>query len=338
MKAVIPVAGTGTRLRPHTHTAPKVLLNVAGKPILGHIIDQLLSVGVTELTFIVGYLGDMVRAYIKEDYPMVRAEFVQQEERSGLGHAIWLTRELHRDDDGLLIILGDTIIQADLREPLGSASTLIGVKEVEDPRRFGVVRLKNGGEVEELVEKPENPDTNLAIVGVYVIRHPARLYDALDALIAEDQRTKGEYQLTDALERMLEGGERIRTFPVEGWLDCGKPETLLETNQLLLDQAVRRAPQDFSERYPRAIIVPPVAIHPSATIERSVVGPYASVSSGATIRDSVVSNSILGKSAMATDVLLDGSIISDNARVKGARIRLNVGDSSEISFDQETFD
>jgi len=332
MKAIIPVAGVGTRLRPHTHTAPKVLLHVAGKPILGHILDEMTGLGVTDIAFIVGYLGEMVEDYIGAQYPRIKARFVEQERRQGLGHAIWLARDLICDDEPVLIILGDTIFEADLRGALSNTHTIIGVKEVADPRRFGVVETGADGLVRSLVEKPESPKTNLAIVGIYVVRHSALLFRCLDEMIRQERRTGGEFQLTDALAMMIEAGEPIRTFKVDGWFDCGNPETLLETNRVLLERNQARSrlvPGD----YPGSIIIPPVSISPKARIERSIIGPNVSVSDGAEVSGAIVANSIISEGAVVSNIILESSIISNNARVRGHRSRLNVGDSSEISLE-----
>jgi glucose-1-phosphate thymidylyltransferase len=333
MKAIIPVAGVGTRLRPHTHTAPKVLLQVAGKPILGHILDQLINLGIKDITFIVGYLGQMVEEYIETCYPMIEAHFVEQEVRQGLGHAIWLTRDLHTGDEPILIILGDTVFQADLCGALSNKVTQIGVREVDDPRSFGIVELAPDGYVAHLEEKPEHPKTNLAIVGIYVIHNPKRLFASLEEIIGADRRTRGEFQLTDALERMLEAGEKMKTFSIDEWLDCGKPETLLETNRILLERKVGKIPNHYATDFPDSIILPPVSISPGAKIERSIVGPFVSVSENAEVRHSIVANTIISKGAVAENIILESSIVSDNAYVRGHRTRLNVGDSSEIRFD-----
>jgi len=217
MRAIIPVAGVGTRLRPHTHSLPKVLLSVAGKPILGHILDKLLAEGITSATIVVGYMGDLVETYVRENYDF-DVEFVQQPVREGLGHSIYLAKDA-LGDDPVLIILGDTIFEVDLRPVLASETSALGVKSVEDPRRFGVVEMQ-GETVSHLVEKPEVPPTNLAIVGLYFIKHPRLLVECLEQLVAEDRRTRGEYQLTDALQMMIDRGERFTTFPVEGSHDA----------------------------------------------------------------------------------------------------------------------
>ena len=216
MIAVIPAAGEGTRLRPHTHTLPKVLVQVAGKPILGHILDQLVAAGIDEVVVIVGYLGDLVEEYVTENFKL-KAHFVEQEERKGLGHAINLARP-HVGDRPCLVIYGDTIFDVDLPAMLAGPTNLIGVREVDDARRFGVVEV-NGKSIVRMVEKPDQPPSNLAIVGLNLIRDSAAMFAAIDYLIEHDVRTKGEYQVTDAFQRMVETGVHMETFFVEDWFD-----------------------------------------------------------------------------------------------------------------------
>ena len=236
--AIIPVAGVGTRLRPHTHTLPKVLLHVAGKPIIAHILDDLPALGIRKAVLIVGYMGDLVREYVVRNYPRLEAHFVEQPERLGLGHAVSLAAA-HVDDQPILIILGDTIFEADLRGVLAGPTHSIGVKAVDDPRRFGIVETDRSGKVTLLIEKPERPASNLAITGIYYFTHAGPLLAALEEIQRKDIRTKGEFQLTDAMELMVQNGETLTTFPVAGWYDCGKTETLLETNRILLSKIGR---------------------------------------------------------------------------------------------------
>ena len=309
MKAIIPVAGVGTRLRPHTYTLPKVLLNVAGKPILGHILDALQQHNIDEATIIVGYMGDLVEDYVRRNYSM-NVTFIYQEERLGLGHSIWIAREHITDNEPLLIILGDTIFDVDLSLATNSRFSTLGVKSVDDPRRFGVVELEKGF-ISKLIEKPENPTTNLALVGLYFINNPTLLVDSLQTLIDNNIRTRDEYQLTDALQMMIDKGEKFTTFPVEGWYDCGKPETLLSTNRYLLDgKSTYKTPEGV-------VIIPPAFVAENAIIERSVIGPYTTVASGATVIDSVVRDSIISDGATVTASTLEQSIIGNNAIVKG---------------------
>jgi len=336
MNAIIPVAGIGTRLRPHTHTNPKVLLPVAGKPILGHILDEMMALGVEEITFIVGYRGNQVVDYVSSAYPNFMAHYVEQAEMLGLGHAISLARPHHDTDQPGLIILGDTIFKADLRPVIEGKTSALGVKEVEDPRRFGVVETDDpnpGGRIRRLHEKPAIPPSKLAIVGIYFIKNMPLLFERLAHNIDNNIRTKNEFQLTDALQGMLDKGERMTHFPVSGWYDCGKRETLLETNRALLDMGAGLADlQHCDPRWPDSVIIPPVAIGPDVSIERSIVGPHVSLSPRAVVRNSIVKDSILGPAAVVENCLLDASVISDQARVSGRSTSLNVGDSSEIDF------
>jgi len=330
MKAIVPVAGIGTRLRPHTHTQAKVLLQVAGKEILGHILDELMELGIDSVTFIVGYLGDRIREYVDSTY-RIKATYVNQEETKGLGHAIWLAKDHHLDDDEVLIILGDTIFKADFTSIFNKRESYIGVKEVSDPRRFGIVELEKGI-VRRVVEKPEQPKTNLAIVGIYMIRNPKLLFQSLDEIVAKNITTKGEYQLTDALQLMLERGEKMKTFLIDGWYDCGKPETLLQTNRELLTLKFASVAQKYNQ-FQGSIINSPVSIAPTARIENSIVGPYVTVAEGAVIQTSIVTNSIISEQATVKNIIIEKSIISDNAKAIGHLYMLNVGDSSEINFE-----
>lgn len=323
MRAIIPVAGFGSRLRPHTYTTPKVLLNVAGKPIIGHIMDKIIADGFDEATIIVGHLGDKVRDYIGANY-RIKVDFVEQPEPKGLAHAIYLARETFSTQP-LLIILGDTIFDVNLKPVIGDPTSSIGVKQVEDPRRFGVVE-RHGGYVTKLIEKPEHPTSNDVIVGLYWINNPKLLETCIDELFRQDRKTKGEYQLTDALQLMIEKGEKIKAFNVDAWLDCGKPETLLATNRYLLEK------NHTELKMNDVVIIPPVYVSKTAKITHSVIGPYATIAEGAIVSDSIIRNSIVGDEAQVARALLDNSIIGNNGSVEGSFKRINIGDSSEIEF------
>ncbi len=324
MRAIIPVAGVGTRLRPHTYTLPKVLLNVAGKPILGHILDEIIRQGIDKATIVTGYMGKLVQKFVNERYD-IDITFVSQKESLGLGHAIWMARETF-EDEPLMIILGDTIFDVDLSLAVSSGYSSLGVKEVDDPRRFGVVQTDDKGFIKNLVEKPQEYISNNAIVGLYYIKHPLLLKECLEEIIDKDIKTKAEYQLTDALQMMLRKGEEFTTFHCDGWYDCGKPETLLDTNRYLLERYKQQATPET------AVIIPPVFIAPNATVERSVIGPFATVADGVSVKDSIVRNSIISDGASVESCLLEASIIGNNASVRGNFYNLNVGNSSEINF------
>lgn len=324
MRAIIPVAGVGSRLRPHTYMLPKVLLPVAGKPILAHILDKIIGEGINEATFVVGHMSEKIVKYVTQAYPDFSAAFVEQEDRMGLGHAIYLTRET-LGADPVLIILGDTIFDVDLGPVLKSKYSSLGVKTVDDPRRFGVAVMENGC-ISRLVEKPEQPVSNLAIVGLYFVKNTPLLVSSLKELVEKDIRTKGEYQLTDALQMMIEKGERMTTFMVEGWFDCGKPETLLSTNKALLEK------HSVSRKIEGVVVNEPVYISPSAKLSSCVVGPYTTVGDNARISESVVRNSIIGEEARVERAMLENSIIGNGSVVRGGYKRINVGGSSEIDF------
>src|SRR5690606_24363526 len=301
MRAIIPVAGIGTRLKPHTYSTPKVLLNVGGKPIIAHILDKLLEEGINNSTFLFGHLDDMIKDYIKKEYPQMKSDFIEQESMEGLGHAIYTAIPTF-DDEEIFIILGDTIFDVDLKGVFKDKISSLGVKEVEDPRRFGVAVLKNGF-IEKLVEKPQTPVSNLALVGLYYVSNKQVLINSLNELVEKDIRTKGELQLTDALQIMIDKGEKITTFPVEGWYDCGKPETLLSTNQYLLSR------KSYYGKLNNVVINEPVFIADDADVENSVIGPYTTIASGCKIKECIVKNSIIDSNAQVEKAMLDNSII-----------------------------
>lgn len=323
MKAVIPVAGIGKRLRPQTITMPKALLNVAGKPILGHILDSLITMGVTELIPIIGYKGELIRDYIRDNYDMP-THFVVQEEQKGIAHAVSLARP-YADESELIIILGDTIIKTDFARIPQAGDYVLGVHEVEDPRRFGICEV-DGEVITAVVEKPENPTSRLAVVGLYYLRDSTPLFEACTELIDRNITTKGEYQITDALQLMIEGGAEFHPYRIDGWFDCGKLETLLETNRVLLE--------DMNGDYTRegSIIIPPCYIDADSEIERSIIGPYVSVARGCRINDSIISNSILNEESVLRDVSLEGSVVGAFAEVTGSRSSYNISDYSQIDF------
>jgi len=321
--AIIPVAGTGTRLRPHTFTQPKVLLNVAGKPILAYILDELPGLGVREVVLIVGYMGERVRDYVAKQYPDLLVHYVDQPERLGLGHAVALA-EPFATGRAILIILGDTIFEADLPAVLARGTSAIGVKSVEDPRRFGIVELNGAGRIMRMVEKPEHPASNLAITGVYFFADGTPLFQALRELQREGVRTRGEFQLTDGMQRLIDRGAILTTFPIQGWHDCGELETLLETHRVLLDRRTERL------TVPGSVVHPPSTIADGAVVRGAIVGPYVSIAAGATVRNAVLRNAIVNGNATVEDVLLEDSVVGENAVIRGKFRRVNVGDSSEI--------
>lgn len=329
MKAIIPVAGIGSKLRPHTHTQPKALVPVAGKPILSHIVDKLVSTGVNDFIFIIGYLGDKIEEYIKSNYPSLKTSFVLQDPREGTGQAVWLSKDLINMNEELIIALGDTIFDVDLKEIIESSGSLLGVKKVLDPRNFGVAELDEAGIIRHVVEKPPIPKSNLALVGIYKIKETKQLYEALEHMISKNQRTQGEFHLTDAIMLMISDGVIFKTFPVENWYDCGVKDNLLETNAMLLKKNCKPVKAD---KYPNTIIIPPVSIAESCQISNSIIGPNVSIGENTIINYSILKDSIIGSYSELENAVLHHSVIGSDASLHGLSQSLNLGDSTEIDF------
>ncbi|MEO0097411.1 MAG: sugar phosphate nucleotidyltransferase [candidate division WOR-3 bacterium] len=318
VKVVIPAAGEGRRLKPHTHTTPKPLLSVAGKPIIGHIMERVKELNPEEVIIIIAPNGNPIEKYLKENYPL-KFQFVIQEEPKGLGDAVYKAKPYFKNEP-CLIILGDTIIDMPLVNLLGEENW-IGVKKVEDPKRFGIVEIKDGS-ITKIVEKPAEPKSDLAIVGVYYIFNSFPLFNALEKIIKENIKTKGEYQLSDALELMIEEDINFRPYPVEYWLDCGTPEALIQTNRYLLQNTHYFKPRE------NALIIPPVYIHDTAIIENSIIGPFVSISEEVEIRNSIIRDSIINQGSYIEHSLLEDSILGENSIVKEKPLRLNLGSFS----------
>ncbi|MEM7571390.1 MAG: sugar phosphate nucleotidyltransferase [Bacteroidota bacterium] len=330
MKAVIPVAGTGKRLRPLTYTQPKPLIPVAGKPILSFIIDQLVDEGVTEFVFIIGYLGEKIRDYVEEIYPDLDTQFVNQEERIGSAHAIWLGREFFQDADELFIFFGDAIIDANLKAFIQSPTSCLGVMKVDDPRKFGVVELDEDGQVSNLVEKPTIPRSNLAMVGCYKIREVEQFIRACAYNLDHEIKSIGEYPLTDALARMLEWGTPLSTIKVDNWFDCGRREVLLETNATFLNRPGFGT--DDPPPFDNSIIIHPVHIGAGCQITDSIVGPHVTIGDNTRINRAIVKESIIGEFAAIEEITLQQSVIGSDTRIRGNQQSLNIGDNTEIDL------
>ncbi|MEO8173012.1 MAG: sugar phosphate nucleotidyltransferase [Sediminibacterium sp.] len=330
MKAIIPVAGAGTKLRPHTYTQPKALIPIAGKTILSFIVDQLRDAGITEFIFIVGYLGEKIQDYVKENYPDLTTHFVFQNERQGTGHAIELTRNIVGTDE-VFVALGDTICEYDVKEVVNSEYSMLGIKKVDDPRNFGVASVGEDGFIEQVVEKPAIPKSNMALVGLYKIKETHFLFECLHHIFAQDIKTAGEYNLTDALDCMIKRGAKFQAFKVKNWFDCGKKETLLESNATLLKK-IGGNTDGNNHCYKDTIIIPPVSISAGCDISNSIIGPHVAIGANTSIKHSIVRDSIIGSYTNLYEVVLDNSLIGSDASVKGLSRSLNIGDNTEIDF------
>ncbi len=337
MKVIIPVAGFGTRLRPHTLHNPKVLLNVGGKPMIHYIIEQLIQDKIADsIILITGFLGDKIKDYLNTTFRF-KFDYIEQEEARGLGHAVYCAKEAYKNkNDETLIILGDTLFDVDLKKMINNKDSLIGVKIVDDPRRFGVVEKDKNGYIRRFVEKPASKKISLsneAIVGLYYLKNSRLMFDALEHIMENNITVKGEFQLTDALEYMITKKEKMKTFYVQGWLDCGKPETLLETNRYLLskNERINSSVNAISQKaFSNSKIIPPVFIGKNVTIENSIVGPFATVNDNSIIKNSVIKDSILEKSTVVENCVLIDSIMGEGASIKRDAIKINIGNYSEI--------
>lgn len=327
MKVIIPLAGLGTRLRPHTYTRPKPLINVAGKPMLAHILDKFRGLEVDEYIFIVGYLGDQIEKYVSQQYGF-KARYVVQHEMLGQAHALWLCRDYV--DGPVFMVFGDTYCEVDLSE-IGAAprDSIAYVHEVPDPRRFGVAILGGDGYVTRFVEKPAALDNRLAVVGMYYFTDGPALMQACGELMEKRIQTKGEYFLTDAINLMIAAGFKFVTREVDEWRDTGKPETVLDTNRYLLNHG-----NDNSAELDcgGCVIVPPVNIHPSARLEHSVIGPNVTIGADCRIVRSIIRDSIIESGALIEESTMDQSLIGKEAIVKGRYRQFNVGDSAIVGF------
>ncbi len=323
MQVIIPLAGKGTRLRPHTHLVPKPMLKVAGRPVMDWVMDRLEGLDVTELIFITGHLKEQVEAYARSRYT-IPSRFIEQKVQDGTAGAVNLARP--HVTGPVLIIFVDTVFEADLTLiNRTDADGIIWAKEVEDYQRFGVVVTDKDGFMTRIVEKPSEPISKLANIGLYYIRDVKALWHGIDHVL-RSQANKGEFFLTDAFQHMIEHGKRILAAEVGGWYDCGALGTLLETNAILLGQG--RAKHGT---YPGVTIREPVLIEDGASIERSTIGPNVTIEKGATITDSTLVNTIVGQGSRLTNVQLDGSLLGNQVVADGLRGSATLGDNSEVT-------
>lgn len=331
LKVIIPVAGKGTRLRPHTLLIPKTLINVADRKIIDYIMDMLKDIEVEEHIFIIGYLGELIEEYIKKAYPNINKRFIIQDNPKGLAHAISLTKDYLSPSDKILIILGDLIFFVDIKNAIQSTSDgehKIGVMNVEDPHKYGVVVLeKNGKYIKEMIEKPQKPISNIAISGIYYFSKAQPLIDAIDYIISNNIKTKNEYQLTDAMMEMIKQGEKIGVFETNEVYDCGSKEKLIDANNKLLKKFHSDGISSINVK--NSVIIPPVYISPNALVEYSVIGPYVSIHEGAVVKNSIIKESIIEERAKVDGMIIEKSLIGQESNVEESFRELNIGPHSE---------
>ncbi len=329
MKVILPVAGKGTRLRPHTFTKPKSLVRVAGKTVLQHVIDGLAKVDVEEYIIITDKNGHIIKQFVDEHYPNIKVTYVTQTELLGPAHAVSLASPRIQEGDDVLVVFNDTLFVTDLTRIHILCRDLDGLiysKEVEDYKRFGVNVMKDGVIVD-MVEKPDQPVSKLAQVGLYYMKNGRQFMDYINKAIQNDLRTKGEFYLPEVFKLMIKDGLKLGAPEIEEWLDCGKPETLLETNRYLLERATGN--HIFIEG---CVIIPPVSIHPSAVVKHCVIGPYVSIAENCKINESIIRNSVINPNSILHNVMLDESLIGDAVELAGQSQRMNIGDNSVIDL------
>jgi glucose-1-phosphate thymidylyltransferase len=331
MKVILPVAGKGTRLRPHTHTKAKSLVHVAGKTVLEHIINRLECLAVSEYLFITDENGQQIENFMARKFPQLKCRYFVQQQRLGPAHAVALAAPAIAEGDDLLVVFNDTIFVTDLTripELCAKADGLIYSKEVEDYQRFGVNVVRDG-RIVDMVEKPDTPVSRLAQVGLYYLKDGPGFIKAIEQTIAAGETVKGEYYLPAVFMRMIAAGMKLHAPEIDAWLDCGKPETLLETNRFLL-----QGRHHIHGEVVNSVLIEPVHIEAGARVIDSVIGPNVSVAAGSQIEKSIISNSIINAENRVTNLVLDHSLLGDSVSLIGSPRRMNIGDHSIIEMDQ----
>lgn len=330
MKIILPVAGKGTRLRPHTHTRAKSLVQVAGKTVLEHIIERLEVLDAEELIFIIDENGQQIESFMKRCFPDLNCSYVVQKDRLGPAHAVALAAPRIAAGDDVLVVFNDTIFVTDLTripELCADCDGLIYSKEVEDYQRFGVNVIRDGIIVD-MVEKPDTPISRLAQVGLYYLKDATGFMQYLDRTIEAGDTVKGEFYLPAVFMRMIQDGLRFRAPEIDAWLDCGKPETLLETNNYLLEKC-HSCRGDLID----TVVIPPVFIADGVTVRGSIIGPHVSLATGTVIEASIVRDSIINADCQIKDANLRFSILGNGVRLAGSPRRMHIGDDSLIEID-----
>jgi glucose-1-phosphate thymidylyltransferase len=329
MKVIIPLAGKGTRLRPHTHLVPKPMLRIAGKPVMDYILEDLERLGgVEQVVYITGHLKEKVEAHARKDFADLPSVFVEQTVQDGTAGAVKLAQPYV--DQDVLIIFVDTIFETDLAAIKNTdADGIIWVKEVEDYQRFGVVVTDADGNMTQIIEKPSTPISKRANIGLYYVKNWKLLFEGIDHVLTQPKH-KGEYYLTDAFQYMIDHGAKLKVIDVEGWYDAGKLDTLLATNRIVLEKGSARRPANVEKS---VTIHDPVYIEDGVTLSNSVIGPNVSIGAGSTVDGSTLTDTIIGASARIKGAQLRNSLIGDHVIIEGLHGELTVSDHSEIRGD-----
>jgi len=324
MKVIVPLAGKGTRLLPLTKRVPKPLVNVGGRPVMDYVMDTVRGLDIEELIVITGHLKDVVEQYIVKHY-VVPAKFVEQKTLDGTAGAINLARPYV--DGPVMIIFVDTLFDADLSVVKRSdADGILWAKEVEDYQRFGVIVTDERGYMTRIVEKPSTPISKLANIGLYYIKDWRTLFDGITEVMRSAPGKGGEFYLTDAFQYMVDHGKKLVVGEVTGWYDCGKVDTLLETNRHLLEHGRARRPKTVPKD---VIIKDPVYIEDGVRLANSTIGPNVSLGAGSSVTGSTVANSILGKSVRIQGATVEASVVGDDQVIEGRTVQHSVLDGGE---------
>ena len=325
MKVIIPLAGKGTRLRPHTHITPKPMLKVAGKPVMQYILEDLRRLGnVEQIIYITGHLKEKVEDYARSTFADIPGVFIEQKIQDGTAGAVALARDYV--DQPVLIIFVDTIFDADLSVTKTiDADGIIWVKEVEDYKRFGVVVTDKDGNMTKIVEKPDTPISKRANIGLYYVKNWKLLYEGIDWTLKQP-KNKGEYYLTDAFQYMIDKGAKIRVIDVEGWCDAGKIDTLLATNRVMLEKGHARKPRTTDG----STIIDPVYIEDDVVLKGAKIGPNVSIGRGSVIEKSELKDTLVGSNTKIVGSVIENSLIGDSALVEGVKGELTLSDHSEV--------
>ena len=335
LKIIIPMAGWGTRMRPHTWSKPQSLVSVAGKTSLVYLLDMFKTVpnpDNVEFVFIVGpYLGELqVPPFVRENYPGMRAHFVVQNEMKGQSHALWLAGEFMHGP--MIVCFSDTLLETDFSFLAHEEADVVAwVMPMPDPRRFGVAELNEQGLVTRFIEKPENTDNNLVVVGCYYFKSAEKLLAAIEKQMQRNLTLKGEFFVTDTVTLMIEDGAKVRTQKADSWIDTGTIDATLETNKILLEG---KANKTKNEKVDGVEIIAPSFVHPTAEIRNSVIGPYTSIGANCSVINSRIEESIVEADCEIQDAVLCRSLVGIQVKVRGRGdghvIQLNVGDNSDI--------
>ena len=332
LNVVIPMAGYGTRLRPHTWSKPKPMVSTAGKTVLDHVLDIVATaadLSECRLAFIIGYLGDQIKDHMEKFYPDVEAYYYVQTEMLGQTHAIAMAREVM--EGPTLVLFSDTIVQDDmsfLLDPSHQEEGVIWVKQVEDPRRFGVVDVGDDGYITNIIEKPDSMENDLAVVGYYYFANGEDFMAAIDSQLSDGIITKGEYYIADAIKLMLDKGLKMSPKEVDVWLDAGLPDAILETNQYMLTHSCANHQQLTLGADVK--INEPVFIHPDAEVHNATIGPFVSIGADCKITDSTVQDTIIETGAQISHSEIRQSLIGERSQVKHYQGKLYIGDDTTV--------